>query len=309
MINFYKTVESSVTEIEEFESGCWVNIVAPNEDKLIYAACITGVDIDLLRAPLDAEESSRAEVEEDSQTFLIVDIPLAEKDGENIIYTTIPLGFVITPNCMVTVCLKENTILKSFSTGMVKGINTRMRTRFVLQIFYRIATRYLQYLKQINRLSSDIEMRLHKSMKNRELIQLLDLEKSLVYFGTSLRGNELVMRKIARGKIIPLYEDDEDLLDDVIVEFQQAVEMSNIYSNILSGTMDAFASIISNNLNIVMKFLSAITIIMAVPQIIAGIYGMNVANLPFAHLWWFPILISALGCIIVAWIMNRKNMF
>ena len=309
MINFYKTVQSSVTEIEEFESGCWVNIVAPDEDELDYAACITGVDIDLLRAPLDAEESSRAEVEENSQTILIVDIPLAEKDGENIIYTTIPLGFVIRPDCIVTVCLKENTILKSFSTGMVKGTNTRMKTRFVLQIFYRIAARYLQYLKQINRMSSDIEMRLHKSMKNRELIQLLDLEKSLVYFGTSLRGNELVMRKVARGKIIPLYEEDEDLLDDVIVEIQQAVEMSNIYSNILSGTMDAFASIISNNLNIVMKFLSSITIIMAVPQIIAGIYGMNVAGLPFAQFWWFPIGLSAFACMIVAWIMNRKNMF
>ena len=309
MINFYKTVDSSVTEIEEYESGCWVNIVAPDEDELDNAACITGADIDLLRAPLDAEESSRAEIEEDSQTSLIVDIPLAEKDGENIIYTTIPLGFVIMPECIITVCLKENTILKSFSTGMVKGANTRMKTRFVLQVFYRIASRYLQYLKQINRLSSDIEIRSHRSMKNSELIQLLDLEKSLVYFGTSLRGNELVMRKIARGKIIPLYEDDEDLLDDVLVEIQQAVEMSNIYSNILSGTMDAFASIISNNLNIVMKFLSSITILMAVPQIISGIYGMNVAGLPLAQFWWFPVGISALACIIVAIIMNRKNMF
>ena len=146
-------------------------------------------------------------------------------------------------------------------------------------------------------------------MKNKDLIQLLDLEKSLVYFTTSLRANELIMRKISRGRVLPLYEEDEDLLDDVIVEIQQAIEMANIYSNILSGTMDAFASIISNNLNIVMKLLAAITIVMAVPTIVASIYGMNVDGLPLAQFWWFPVLLSLAASLIVAWVLQKKNMF
>ncbi len=309
MVKFYKTSEGHVCEIDEPEIGCWVNIINPDDDEMEEIMALTGIEQDFLKAALDDEESSRIEIEDNGHVLLIIDIPIAEKDGDNIIYTTLPLAFIVTDSYIVTVCLKENTIVKEFASGMVKNVNTKMRTRFVLQLFYKVASRYLQYLKQIDKKSSEIETTLQKTMKNQELIQLFDLEKSLVYFTTSLRANELVMRKISRGKIITLYEDDEDLLDDVIVEIQQAIEMSNIYSNILSGTMDAFASIISNNLNIVMKFLASITIVMTIPTIVASIYGMNVPGLPFAHIWWFPVILSAAASIVTAIILNRKNMF
>lgn len=309
MVKFYKTSDGRICEIDEPENGCWVNLINPDDDEMDEISAMTGIEPDFLKAALDDEESSRIEIEDNGHILLTIDIPLAEKDGDNIIYTTLPLGFVITENYIVTVCLKENTIIKEFASGMIKNVNIKLRTRFVLQLFYKVASRYLQYLKQIDKISSEIETRLHKSMKNQELIQLLDLEKSLVYFSTSLRANELVMRKIARGKIVTLYEDDEDLLDDVIVEIQQAIEMSNIYSNILSGTMDAFASIISNNLNIVMKLLASITIVMTIPTIVASIYGMNVEGLPLAQFWWFPVLLSAAACFVTAFILNKKNMF
>ncbi len=309
MVKFYKSSDGRICEIDEPETGCWINIISPDDDETEEIMKLTGIEADFLKAALDDEESSRIEIEDNGHILFIIDIPIAEKDGDSIIYTTLPLAFIITESYIVTVCLKENTIIKEFASGMVKNVNIKMRTRFILQVFYKVATRYLQYLKQIDKISSEIETRLHKSMKNQELIQLLDLEKSLVYFTTSLRANELVMRKVARGRIITLYEDDEDLLDDVIVEIQQAIEMANIYSNILSGTMDAFASIISNNLNIVMKFLASITIVMTIPTIVASIYGMNVPGLPFAQFWWFPVALSAVVSVITAIILNRKNMF
>jgi len=309
MVKFYKTADGYISEIDEMETGCWINMIDPDSDEMEAVSEMTGIETDFLKAALDDEETSRIEQEDNGQILLIIDIPIAEKDGGSIIYNTLPIGFIITPANIVTVCLKDNTIIREFTAGMVKNVHTKMQTRFILQIFYKVASRYLQYLKQIDRISNEIETRLHKSMKNQELIQLLDLEKSLVYFTTSLRGNELVMRKISRGRILPLYEEDSELLDDVIIEIQQAIEMANIYTNILSGTMDAFASIISNNLNIVMKFLASITIVMAVPTIVASIYGMNVPGLPFADFWWFPVLLSLVASLTVAWILSKKKMF
>ncbi len=308
MVKFYKTVDNFICEIDEPETGCWINTINPDEDEMEEIMALTGATSDFLRAALDDEETSRIEIEDNGHILLIIDIPIAEKDGDSIIYNTIPLAFILTENYIITVCLKENTIIREFASGMVKNVSVRMRTRFILQLFYKVASRYLQYLKQIDKKTSEIEMTLHKSMKNKELIQLFDLEKSLVYFSTSLRANELIMRKISRGKVITLYEEDEDLLDDVIVEIQQAIEMTNIYSNILSGTMDAFSSIISNNLNNVMKLLASITIVMTIPTIVASIYGMNVPGLPLAHLWWFPIVISLAASAVTAIILKLKNM-
>lgn len=308
MINYYKTVDGRVNEIDEVENGCWINIVAPTEDEIEETAEFLGVDPEFLAAPLDDEETSRIE-EEDGVKLVIVDIPLAEKENDSMIYCTVPLGFFITDNYLLTVCLKDNTIIKQFTTGMVKDVSTNMKTRFVLQVLYKVATRYLQYLKQVDKLSSNIEKELHKSMKNKELIQLLDLIKSLVYFSTSLKADEITITKISRGRFLKMYEDDQELLEDVLIEIQQAIEMSNIYSSILSGTMDAFASIISNNLNIVMKFLASITIVMAVPTIITSFYGMNVEGLPYTQWWWFPLLLSIVTSLLVAWILQKKKMF
>lgn len=308
MLKYYKTIDGYISEIEEIEDGCWINLVAPDEDEIDEIVEKVKLDRGFVSSALDEEETSHVEVEED-QTLIIVDIPVAEKEGNNLIYMTMPLGIIITPNYFVTLCLKENTIIKEFSTGMVKNCKTEMKTRFLMQIFLKIATRFLQYLKQIDKVTQKVEQQLHKSMQNRELIQLLGLEKSLVYFSTSLKSNEVTMEKILRGRVVKLYEDDQDLLEDVIIENKQAIEMSNIYSSILSGMMDAFASIISNNLNIVMKFLAAMTILMSVPTIIASVYGMNVEGLPYKEIWWFPIIIAVIAMVVIGGYFWKKDMF
>lgn len=172
----------------------------------------------------------------------------------------------------------------------------------------RVAQRFLQFLKQIDKLSSSLERQLRKSMKNKELINLLDVEKSLVYFSTSLKSDETTLEKLMRGKYIKLYEEDQDLLEDVLIEIKQSIEMSSIYLNILSGTMDAFASVISNNLNIVMKVLASVTIVISIPNIIAGFYGMNVQGLPLSEFFWFPILLSGIVMGVVALILHKRGM-
>ena len=209
-----------------------------------------GVDLDDLRAPLDEEERSRLVIE-DNYTLILVDIPMIEDKEEKDRYVTIPLGIVLTDEVIITVCLEETGVLTPFMQGRIRSFYTFKKTRLILQILYRNATLFLQYLRNIDRKSGDIEEKLHISQKNQELIELLELEKSLVYFTTSLRSNEVVLEKMVRAERIKKYPDDEELLEDVIIENKQAIEMANIYSGILSGMMDAFASVISNNLNIV----------------------------------------------------------
>ena len=230
-------------------------------------------------------------------------------------YSTMPMGIVVCKECVITVCLKKTQLIKDFLDNRVKTFATFKKNRFLLQLMYRNATYYLQYLRQIDKISNNIENDLHKSMKNKELILLLSLEKSLVYFSTSLKSNEIVLEKMLKYNYenisIRKYPDDEDLLEDVIIENKQAIEMANIYSNILSGTMDAFASIISNNLNIVMKLLASITIVMAIPTIISGFFGMNV-GIPLENMRGAFYIIcggTALTCGIVAWILYKKKMF
>ncbi|MEG0754247.1 MAG: magnesium transporter CorA family protein, partial [Angelakisella sp.] len=223
---------------------------------------------------------------------------------------TMPMGIILTPNYVITIALRSHQVITEIAEGKVKNISTHLRTRFLLALLLRIATRYLTYLKQIDKISSNTERQLHKSMRNKELIQLLGLEKSLVYFSTSLKGNEITLEKILRGRIIKLYDEDQDILEDVLIEVKQAIEMCNIYSSILSGMMDAFASIISNNLNIVMKVLTSLTIVMAIPTIVSSFYGMNIGTgMPFDQFWWFPVALSAVISLIVALILVKKGMF
>ena len=266
------------------------------------------LDPQFVRAALDEEETSRVEVD-DEGTLLIVDLPLAEKQPDNtVLYSTLPLAFLVTGDYVVTIVSKENSIISELEEGLVKGIQPHFRTQFVLKVLYRIVTRYLQFLKQIDKISFVMEKQLHKSMRNKELFQLLELQKSLVYFSTSLKSNEVTLDKILRGRVLKLYEEDQDLLEDVLVEIKQAIEMCGIYSSILSGTMDTFASIISNNLNIVMKVLTAITILLAIPTMISGFYGMNVSGLPIPE-FWFPSGLSLIAVLIVAIILIKSGMF
>lgn len=305
MIKYYKTVNNMITEVEAAEPGCWVSVISPDEEEIKSVIENFGLDAGFVRSALDEEESARIETEDD-QTLVIIDYPVAEKGEEEMNYYTMPMGIILAPSYVFTISLKDNIILSEMTGGVVKNIQTHMKTRFILSMLLRIAAKYLQYLKQIDKISSLTEQHLHKSMKNKELIQLLGLEKSLVYFSTSLKSDEIVLEKILRGRIIKLYEEDQDLLEDVLIEVKQAIEMANIYSSILSGTMDAFASIISNNLNIVMKRLTIFTIIMAIPTIVFSYYGMNVGVFPIPGTW-FPLVLAAVMTVVTAVILLKSE--
>ncbi len=310
MISIYRTDDEKVNVLNKYEPECWIHLVAPTSPELAQVIEQTGVEPDFLRAPLDEEERSRIETE-NLQTLIIVDTPLMETEDDAEEYVTIPMGIVLLENCIITVCLKDAPLLKDFYKERVRGFSTKKRNRFILQILYRNAARFLFYLRRIDRKSNHVENELHKSMKNKELLSMFKLEKSLVYFSTSLKGNEAVLERLLRMTFIRQYPDDTDLLEDVIIENKQAIEMCTIYRDILSGTMDAFASVVSNNLNIVMKILTLITIIMTIPTIVASFWGMNVA-VPFSenpYGFWFVMGISILLSGIVAIIMKKKKMF
>ena len=312
----------TMESVEAPSPGCWVNVVAPSPEERTWLENELGVLPEFVRSALDEEETSRIDYDEDArQIFVIVDYPVVDEEGAGVRaslplqYDTMPLTMVFLPkkSLFVTISIRENEVVRDLKDGRVRGVDTRYRTRFLLQMLLHISQLYLVYLRRIDRLSSNTEARLHASVRNEELIQMLKLEKSLVYFSTSLKSDEVTLNKIMQGRIIPLYEDDQDLLEDVLVEIHQAIEMANIYAGTLSGTMDAFASIISNNLNIVMKVLSVITIVMAIPNIIFGFYGMNV-DLPFDGVplldnWAFPLLLAVAGCLVAAWIFKRKGMW
>lgn len=309
MLNIYKTVDNELIRTDILEEGVWVNLTNPNDEEINTVKNAFNVETDYLKAALDDEERARIE-SENGQTLIIFDTPMIEKDSNMGIYSTIPLAIILVDHVIITVCLKDDTLLNDFINNKVKTFLTQYKNRFVLQILYKNSTKYLQYLKNIDKTSSRIEQDLHKSMKNKELIQMLKLEKSLVFFSTSLKSNEAVLEKLTRYEYLKNYPEDKELLEDVIIENKQAIEMANIYSSILSGTMDAFASIISNNLNIVMKFLASVTIVMAIPTMISSYFGMNVLIPDMgAGAFWIIIGISLAICFTAALILYKKKMF
>lgn len=295
MLSIFKTEPSSgaFKELEDFEPGAWIDLVSPTDEELLRVTEALDIPLAFLRGPLDAEEKSRIDVEDDL-TYVIVDIPIIERVGGERGYDTIPLGMLLHHDYFITTCLQPNPILGEFERGEARGFATFKKTRFLLQILLQVSTFYLRYLGRIDRETDKIERELRQSMKNEELFDLLTLSKALVYFSTSLRSNDAVLQKLLRTPAIKKYEEDEELLEDVIVETRQAIEMSEVYSNVLASMMDAFASVISNNLNMVMKFLTSVTIILSLPAMVAAFYGMNVA-LPFAgsgHAFTIVLLIS-----------------
>ena len=314
LLKIYNTnMETDKTEeIKEFKRGSWINLVNPSENEIKKVCENINLDEDLIRDALDYEEKARiAQEEEDNTTLFIVDVPMIEKNEESDMYTTMPLGMIVVrDDFFVTVSLKKNKVIEDFEKKKIKNFQTYKKTRFIFQILYLNSSYYLDYLKKINKETEIAEYILKNSMKNKELLKLLTLEKGLVYFTTSLKSNELVMEKTMRGKIIKLYEEDEEILEDAIIENRQAIEMSQIYRDILNGTMDAYASIISNNLNGVMKFLTSITIILAVPTMISSFWGMNV-ELPFQHNsmgFVIMIFVAVVTTLLVTWWLNRKDM-
>jgi magnesium transporter len=273
--------ELDVESGEAIMDGAWFNLIEPSASQLRIVSEMTGAPLDLLRAALDVEESSRIEVEDD---FILILTNIPKRDDTQVFgYDTIPLGIVISSHYVTTVCLERNDVLNDFDALHHHFFDTKKRTRFLFQILYRTAILYLKFLRIMNRRTDEIEQDLRRSMKNHELFLLLDLQKALTYFTVSLRSNRSVIERLMRvfsnshiHHLIKLREDDEELLEDVRVEYDQAIEMVQVHSDVLSSTMDAFASVISNNLNIVMKFLASVTIVMAIPTMVASFFGMNV---------------------------------
>ncbi len=313
MIKMYNTdIESNITKCTtEYKKGNWINMVSPTEEEIAEVCKNVNIEENFIRYALDNEEKARIDIEDEDNTVLfIIDVPVRERERDSIIYSTMPIGIIfVRDDYFITVSLNKNQIIENLENKL-KNIITYKKSRLLLQIFYSNAEMYLNLLKKINKETEIAEYILKNSMKNKELLKLLSLEKSLVYFTTSLKSNEVVMEKTMRGKIVKLYEEDEDLLEDSIIENKQAIEMSKIYSDILTGTMDAYASIVSNNLNGVMKFLTSITIILAIPTMLASYWGMNVKvpleNNPYA--FYIILLVSVIIAIIVTLWLNKKNM-
>ncbi|MBV6400311.1 MAG: hypothetical protein CNIPEHKO_00596 [Anaerolineales bacterium] len=273
MLTIYKTTEGGIEELKSMENGAWVKAVDPTPEE-IQQLVQWGVDPDYINNSLDLDEMPRME-RDDDYTFILIRIPHRQPDSD-IPYTTIPLGIFIKGNMIVTICRYEKEMFQVLANRKYRLLKTGKRYRFALYIFLETATRYLTHLREINRKTETIEDQLQKSTRNREVLELLKYQKSLTYFATALRSNEVMMERVQRTQIFNYYEEDQDLLEDVLTENQQAIQMTSINAEILSSMMDAFASIISNNLNGVMKALAALTIIVSLPGTVAGFFGMNV---------------------------------
>ncbi len=315
MLEIFKTTETGeFLHLEKLEKDCWVSLTAPTPEELEQVANLTGVEMDALRAALDEEERARIELE-DNYHLILVDSPEIETemvdDIERKRYITMPLAIITAKDIVVTVTLRETPILQYFKTGRIRDFFTYKKTRFILQVFYRVATVYLQYLRVISRESDRLEDKLKESQRNLEIMEMHELEKALVYFTTAIRSNETVYEKLLKTEKVKRYPEDEDLLEDVIIENRQALEMANIYSGIVNSTMDTFSSVISNNLNSVMKALATVTIVMSIPTMIASFYGMNVP-LPGQHQpygFLFVLGGALLIASIVAIIFRKKDLF
>lgn len=314
MKQIFLSTLTDLEEIQTFEPGSWINLVNPSQSESIEVAEHFGIDITDLRAPLDVEESSRIVVEDDYK-LIIVDVPILEDRNNETYYVTIPLGIILTENTIITTCLQELPLFELFRSNRLRNFYTFMRSRFVFQILYRNAQLYLSALRIIDRKSEDIEKRLHEATRNEELIDLMELEKTIVYFKASLKMNERIVKKLAgSSSLLRKYEEDEDLLEDTLIENQQAIEMADIYGNILNSMTQAYASIISNNQNTIMKTLALATIVLSIPTMIFSAYGMNFKgnNIPFndhPHAFELIILVAFAISLFLTFYFIRKKWF
>lgn len=287
MLTILKTTTNQGLEIlEQPVNGCWINVVDPTPAEIEQLE-EWEVEPDLIQYSLDMDEMAHTERDE-GYTFILLRVPFYQGAENDIPYTTIPQGIILKNTFLVTICRRENDVLRTLTNGKYRSMRTGKRHRFVLYILLETALRYLSHLRDINKAVEVVEDRLQASTRNKEVLELLKYQKSLTYFATALRSNEVMMERLQRNRLFNQYEEDQDLLEDVLTENQQAIQMVNISTEILAGLMDAFASIISNNLNSVMKALAALTIVLNLPTIVASFYGMNVRlpgeDHPFAFL-------------------------
>ncbi len=311
MLKIYKTNPNSEMEkLKKIEPNSWINLSNPNADEIKEVIGKTKIPESLILKVLDYEELPRIETE-DKATLIVVDVPYVEDKKSKNKYSTVPVGIIMNGNYFLTVCLKETEIFNDFKHNKIKGVDTAKKTRFIIQLLLKIANSYIKYLNLINREIENKEKSLIKSTSNKELLNLMHIQKSLVYFVTSLKANDIILEKLSKGNIINMYEEDLDLLDDAMIESKQGIETANIYREILASMSDTYASIINNNLNGIMKFLAGITIVLSIPTMISSFMGMNVpmgklSDNPFAFI--IILIISVFISIIIALILKKKDM-
>ncbi|MCS4488198.1 magnesium transporter CorA family protein [Streptococcus sciuri] len=300
------------TKIDTFEPGAWINLVNPSQEESAQVAERFGIDIADVRAPLDVEETSRIAVEDD-YTLIIVDVPTYEERSNKSYYVTIPLGIIVTDNAVITTCIEKLTLFDHFFNHRVRNFYTFMKTRFVFQILYRNAELYLTALRSIDRQSDKLEAEMENATRNEQLIDMMELEKSIVYLKASLKMNERIVKKLSgNASSLKKYIEDEDLLEDTLIETQQAIEMASIYENVLNAMTETSAAIISNNQNTIMKTLALMTMALDIPTVIFSAYGMNFQNnwLPLndkPYAFWYVALIAAgLSLMVVAYFIRKK---
>ena len=312
MIQYFKNINQQTVEINKPEDGAWVNVLPPLKQEE-FSELSTGLDIpiDFLTDSLDIDERSRFE-EEDNVKLIVIKTPTENNsfNESDAYYITIPICIILTHNQIVTVNSFDNPAIKKF-LNTFQNRHTDKRNMMVLKIFEKIVQNFMEHLKEINQRRNTFEQKLYDASRNEHLLQLMRIQKSLVYFLTALRSNELLLMKLQRTNFLLLNEEEKEFLDDLIVDNSQGLEMANIYSNILSSTLDAFAGIIANNQNEVLKRLSVITIVLTLPVLVASIYGMNVP-IPYQHssnAFWIPIILSVGISLVIGWFFLRKKVF
>jgi len=313
LTKIYLTQDGVTDIISEPTKDCWICMTNPSEEELEAVQSLYNIDPDDLSAALDEEETSRIDVE-DNYTLILIDIPTVEVRNDKNRYVTIPLGIILLQDSIITVCLEDTPLLNLFTGKRASQFSTHMKSRFIFQILFANAKLYLRYLRSINKQSESLEKSLHDSTENSVLIDMMELGKSLLYFTTSLKATDNVLDKLTKTPTIKRYPEDEELLEDVIVENHQALEMSEIYSGILNGMMDAYASIISNNMNVVQKFIAVATVVLSIPNIVFGAYGMNLAleGMPLArskYAFFLIIIISVILSYITYLYFQKKKMY
>ena len=312
MMKIYRTKDKQLTRVEDMNEGSWICLTAPTEEEVRLVAASLDIEADDLFAATDPEESARISLE-DGYTVIIVDIPYQVPGSGEGIYSTIPMGILLTQELVVTVCSVDTPVIGDFSACRVRGFSTRKKMRFVYQLLYRAATMYQQELRLIDRRRQALEKNLSGDLRDSDLVLLHGLESTLVYFATSLRANATVLDRLTRYKRLEQYPDDRELLDDVIVEIRQAIEMTSIYRDDIKGTRELFSAILDNRLNNAMKYLTSITLLMAVPTVVSGLYGMNVSSegMPFASSdagFGIVLGLTLIVCAVTAWFLHKKHM-
>lgn len=312
MVDIYKTDNKVLNKLDNIEDGCWINIVNPTSGELSLVSGYFDIDADDLATALDEEESSRISLE-DGYTLILVDIPTPEVRHKKKMYTTIPLGIILKNDAIITICREETPVLTYFVRNKLREFSTKKKMRFIYEMMFRSAMLYQAYLRGIDKKRTEIEERVGDDTHDTDIIELHELESTLVYFATSLRANSIVLERLRRYKRLEQYPEDMELLEDVTVEYQQAIEMTTIYRDIIDGTRELLSSVINNRLNNVMKILTSITIVMAIPTIISGIYGMNVDGrwMPFSSTQYGFYIIVGIILVIsigVLWFLKKKKM-